>query len=83
MGVFKSAPAEVPPTKPSIVQKADINIGIDTSLELYETETTKTEKKGNIMKLEHSKTSVVKIHLKALEFLDFAWLMLGHGAGLT
>ena len=54
-----------------------------TSLELWSCEINKTETKGTTMKLETKKTSGIRIQVKALAFVAFAWLALMVGTGLT
>jgi len=65
--------------------QATAQIGMATSLELWSSETYKTETKGNTMKLEHKKTSgiSIKFQVKALAFVAFAWLAFGIGAELA
>ena len=81
--MFKSAPAEVTPTEANAQSKATVRIGMATSLESWSCETHKTETKGTTMKLETKKTSGIRIQVKALAFVAFAWLAIAVGAGLT
>ena len=81
--MFKSAPAEVTPSEENAKLQATAQIGMATSLELWSCETNKTETKWKTMKLETKKTSGIRVQVKALAFVAFAWLAFAVGAGLT
>ncbi len=81
--VSKSAPAGVPHIETNAKVQATTEIGMATSLELWSCEIYKTETKGKTMKLETQKTSGIKVQVKALAFVAFAWLAFAVGAGLT
>ena len=81
--MLKSAPTEVNPSEQNAKLKATAEIGMATSLELWSCEINKTETKGKTMKLETKKTSGIRIQVKALAFVAFAWLALVVGTVLT
>ena len=81
--MFKPASPGVTPIETDAKTKATTEIGMDTSLELCSYEINKTETKGNVMKLEKNKTSIIRFRVKALVIVAFTWLAFAVGAGLT
>jgi len=81
--MLKPASAGIAPAKTDAKVTATIEMGMSAGLEPRSCETQITETKGQPMKLETRKTSMIRIQVKALAFVAVAWLAYAFGSGLA